>query len=261
LARASVARRISELRAFGRFLLAEGLLDRNPFAGIDGPRLPSRLPKALSAEDAQALVTAPVDDGPHGLRDRAILETLYGGGLRVAELVGLDVADYRPDALTLRVTGKGNRERVALIGDWAADAIDLYLADGRAALMEAATRTTTALFLNGRGGRLSARSVQALTRRHARSVGLDGVTPHVLRHSFATHLLDGGADLRVVQELLGHAQITTTQIYTHVSQARLRTSYLGAHPRADGRPPLRGRRKPRQNSGERPHETSPSRPS
>jgi site-specific recombinase XerD len=198
----------------------------------------------LSVEDAARLMDAPPDTDPAGLRDRAILETLYGAGLRVAELVGLNVTDYQPNAMVMRVTGKGNRERVALLGLCATAALARYLQVARPAFA-AVERTTArrmrdgnALFLNARGGRLSARSVQRVVEHHALAAGLDvEITPHTLRHTFATHLMDGGADLRVVQELLGHQKLATTQVYTHVSQTRLGEAYLAAHPRAAARPP------------------------
>jgi site-specific recombinase XerD len=232
-ARTSIARRVSELRAFGRFLVNEGEAEFNPFAGLRAPRTSDRLPRVLSGQQVAALLDAPPVDGAEGLRDRAILETLYGGGLRVSELVGLDCCDFDRLGSTLRVSGKGDRERTALIGQFAVAALDRYLQEGRPEHAGASNGGTAALFLNTRGGRLSARSVQRLLRRYARSIRLpDGVTPHTLRHTFATHLLDGGADLRVVQELLGHAALATTQVYTHVSEARLREAYLGAHPRA-----------------------------
>ena len=232
IARASVARRASELRAFGRFLSREGLSPRDPFASCPLPRAPKRLPRVLTAEQAGALLEAPADAEPAGLRDRAMLECLYGGGLRVAELVGLDLRDLSLASRTLRVTGKGDRERVALIGRSAVDALARSQQAGRPELVASARRPSEALFLNQRGGRLTARSVQRIIAAAARAAGIDQrVTPHVLRHSFATHLMDGGADLRVVQELLGHQNLATTQVYTHVSQERLREAYRGAHPR------------------------------
>ncbi|MDI7275277.1 MAG: tyrosine-type recombinase/integrase, partial [Anaerolineae bacterium] len=165
-------------------------------------------------------------------RNRAILEVLYAGGLRVSELVGLDLEDYDARRGELRVLGKGNKERLALLGAPARFWLDRYIREGRH-LFTAGQKRQPALFLNHRGGRLTARSVQAVLRACAVQAGLDKrVTPHTLRHTFATHLLDGGADLRVVQELLGHAQLSTTQIYTHVSRSRVRAVYLKAHPRA-----------------------------
>lgn len=233
LARASIARRASQLRSFGSFLVREGSAPANPFAGLRSPRVPDRLPDVLSTDQIEALLDAPPVRGAVGLRDRAMLETLYGGGLRVSELVTLDVGDYDANAATLRVTGKGDRERTALIGGFCIRAVDRYLTRGRPEFASQGRARDSALFLNHRGRRISSRSVQRMLRRYAKSVRLpESVTPHTLRHSFATHLLDGGADLRVVQELLGHAVLSTTQVYTHVSEARLRDAYLSAHPRA-----------------------------
>ncbi len=232
-ARSSIARRVSELRAFGTFLVREGMAELNPFAGMRSPRQETRLPKVLTVEQVFELLDAPTPDGVIGIRDRAILETLYGAGLRVSELTGLNSRDADLTASTLRVTGKGNRERTALMGAYAVMALERYLSESRPVLACGDGTTEPALFLNQRGNRLTARWVQQLLRRYALSVGLpDTVTPHTLRHTFATHLLSGGADLRVVQELLGHEALATTQVYTHVSQKRLRAVYLSAHPRA-----------------------------
>ena len=188
----------------------------------------------LAVEEVLALLEAPDASSPAGVRDRAILEVLYGAGLRVSELSGLDLRDTSLGERTLRVLGKGAKERLALVGRHTVTALRRYVATGRPALAEAGKGAPSeALFLNARGGRLSARSVQRLVQRHGRSIGLDEtITPHVLRHSFATHLMDGGADLRAVQELLGHTSLAATQVYTHVSQARAREALLSAHPRA-----------------------------
>lgn len=231
IARASIARRMSQLRAWGAFLRREGIVQLDPFAVLALPRVPKRLPRVLTADEAARMMETPSESEPAGLRDRAILETLYAGGLRISELVGLDLRDLELEARRLRVTGKGNRERVALIGHPAAGAIARYLSRGRPELAAAGKRPHAALFLNHRGGRLGARSVQRLLASSAAAAGISRrITPHVLRHSFATHLMDGGADLRVVQELLGHRSLATTQIYTHVSQVRLTEAYLAAHP-------------------------------
>lgn len=233
LARASVSRRLSELRAFANFLVREGLVARSVYHLVSLPRVPERLPKYLEPEETIRLLLVPEPDSPQGLRDRAILEAFYAAGVRVSELVGLDVGDYDPERLELRVLGKGARERIAYLGVAARDAINTYLQSGRPPLVAKQGRSSTALFLNRLGGRLSGRSVDTLVRGYARAAGIDRVvTPHVLRHTFATHLLNGGADLRYVQEMLGHADVSTTQVYTHVSQARLRRVYALAHPRA-----------------------------
>ncbi len=231
-ATASIARRLFELRAFGDYLLRHGAWEGNLFRRIDAPRLPRRLPRVLSVEEVQRLLAVPDVSRPQGLRDRAILETLYASGVRVSELVGLDVDDLDLRRGELRVVGKGDKERLALLGRPAVAALRRYLADGRPALQREG-RATRALFLNRLGGRLSVRSVSEMVRRAGRSAGLSQrVTPHLLRHTFATHLLDGGADLRAVQELLGHESIATTQIYTHVSTRHARQVYDRAHPGA-----------------------------
>lgn len=235
LSPSSVARRLSELRSFGQFLVRAEQLSQNLFRLISLPRTPERLPKYLDVDEVLAMLRAPDTSSPGGLRDRAILEVLYASGVRVSELVGLDIGDYDGDAQQLRVVGKGDKERIALLGRPACRALDAYIAAGRPELLKGRREaaTTSAMFLNRFGGRLSSRSVSGLIRRAAVAAGIpQKVTPHVLRHTFATHLLDGGADLRYIQELLGHANISTTQVYTHVSQERLRQVYLGAHPRA-----------------------------
>ncbi len=241
-ARASIARRLSELRSLGAYLVRHGLATRNPFAAVRTPRVPTRLPRALSTEQVAALIDGQPASDPIGLRDQAILETLYGAGLRVSELVLLDVADYDPRRATLHVCGKGDRERVALLGRYGLEALDHYLADGRPRLLAARRTAERALFVNRWGRRLTTRSVQRLVeRRRLLLPEPAAATPHTLRHSFATHLLAGGADLRSVQDLLGHQRLSTTQIYTHVSQVHLRRAYQAAHPRAGHHVPERFR--------------------
>ncbi len=229
-AKASIARRLSELRSFGRFLMRERIVPQNPFRAVSSPKLPKRLPSAISQPDARTLVTAPDLTTPQGLRDRAMLEVLYGGGVRVSELVGLNLASLDTRRHELLVWGKGAKERIALLGEPAVNALVDYIEHGRPKLLK---RTTNALFLNRLGGRLTTRSVMTITKKYTRLSGIDKkVSPHTLRHTFATHLLDGGADLRSVQELLGHARLSTTQIYTHISQNRAREVYLRSHPLA-----------------------------
>jgi len=252
-ARGSIARKWSALRAFFRYLVREGAAPPNPLwtrrsgsARSLMPKLPRSLPFAVSHDDAARLVEAPAS-APFGgddrqrafaLRDRALLELLYGAGLRVSEVEGLNTSGVNLSTREARVLGKGSKERIAIFGVQAREAIALYLREGRPALVAASTgkrKPVEALFLNKNGGRLTRRWVQAVVKRYALQAGLDPrVHTHTLRHSFATHLLDGGADLRVVQDLLGHASPSTTQIYTHVSQEEQRKKYLKAHPRAKG---------------------------
>jgi integrase/recombinase XerD len=227
----SVVRTLSGVRSFHRFLLREGDAASDPTEGVVRPRLPRSLPRPLSIDDVERLLAAPKPTDPKGLRDRAVLETMYGAGLRVSELVGLDVDDVDLEDGSVRVLGKGGKERDVPLGRYAREAIEAYLSRARPAA--ATARTRSALFLNVRGGRLSRQACWNAIREHARVAGIDKrVTPHSLRHSFATHLLDGGADVRVVQELLGHASIATTQVYTLVTREHLREVYFTAHPRA-----------------------------
>ncbi|MEX0983475.1 MAG: site-specific tyrosine recombinase XerD [Actinomycetota bacterium] len=227
----SVARALSTVRSFHRFLLREGLADRDPAAGVIRPRLPRALPHPLGQHEVLSLLEAPSVGSPAGLRDRAVLELLYGAGLRVSEATGMDVDDLDLEEGALRVLGKGGREREVPLGRFAREALGTYLLTGRPAL--ASVRTRGALFLNTRGGRLTRQSVARLVAGYARFAGIGrSVSPHDLRHSFATHLLDGGADVRVVQELLGHASVATTQIYTLVTAEHLREVFEKAHPRA-----------------------------
>ena len=229
--KASIARRMAELRSFGDFLVREDVLERNPFRTVGAPRIPKRLPQYLTTAELEVLLSVPDTSTPRGLRDRAIIEVLYAAGLRVSELVGLNVRDVDSAQAQVRVVGKGGKERIGLLGRPAVRAVSAYLNGGRPELL--GQRPTGALWLNHRGGRLTVRGVALVLDKAGRQAGIrTPVTPHVLRHTFATHLLDGGADLRVVQELLGHANLVTTQIYTHVSQSRAREVYLGAHPRA-----------------------------
>ena len=232
----SVARTLSAVRSFHRFLLREGVTDRDPAVGVPQPRLPRSLPRPLPVEDVRRLLEAPDEGSPIGLRDGAILELLYGSGLRISELTGLDVDDLDLEEGSVRVLGKGGKEREVPLGSFGRDSIGAYLTRGRPVLASAVTRG--AVFLNARGGRLSRQSCARLLGRYVRLAGIDRrVTLHTLRHSFATHLLEGGADVRVVQELLGHASVATTQIYTLVTARHLREVYEEAHPRARRRVP------------------------
>jgi integrase/recombinase XerD len=227
----SVARALSAVRSFHRFCLREGLAPRDPAAGVARPRVPRGLPHPLAVDEVRRLLEAPDPSTPDGRRDRALLELLYGSGLRVSEATGLDVDDLDLDEGFVRVLGKGGKERDVPMGSFARDALSAYLAGGRPALAGPSSRG--ALFLGTRGGRLARQSVGRSVARYARDAGIArAVSPHDLRHSFATHLLDGGADVRVVQELLGHASVATTQIYTLVTREHLREAYETAHPRA-----------------------------
>lgn len=228
----SVARSLAAVRSFHRFLVREGETTADPAEGVARPKVPRNLPRPLSVEEVGALVAAPAEDGnPASLRDRAMLETLYGAGLRISELVGLDVDDVDLDEGSVRPMGKGSRQRVVPLGRYAVKALSAYLVRGRPSL--ARSRSRSALFLNQRGGRLSRQGCTNIVKAMARRAGIrKRVTPHMLRHSFATHLLEGGADVRVVQELLGHASVATTQIYTLVTGDRLREVYFESHPRA-----------------------------
>ncbi|MGC8666506.1 MAG: tyrosine recombinase XerC [Chthonomonadales bacterium] len=232
--RATLARKQAALRAFFGWLRRMGRIARDPSRGLVAPRQPRRLPKFLRSAEIEALMAAPGTD-PAGLRDRALLELLYASGLRASEAVGLDVGDLDLEAGEVRVRhGKGGRERIALLGSSAVQAIEDYLAMGRPKLASRGKgRTCQALFLNKLGSRLSDRGIRRTFDRYAASASQHlKITPHVLRHTFATHLLENGADLRVVQELLGHASLSSTQIYTHVTSERLKAVYDEAHPRA-----------------------------
>ncbi len=240
LSPASVARAVVAVRSLHRFALAEGLTAGNPTETVQPPQPPRRLPKALSLDQVQAMLDVPATDTELGLRDAALLELLYGTGLRISEAVALDVdevdriARVEPGqpAPGLRVLGKGNKERIVPMGSYARAAIAAYLVRARPTLARRGPGTP-ALFLNARGGRFSRQSAWSMLQDVAARAGITtDVSPHTLRHSFATHLLDGGADVRVVQELLGHASVTTTQIYTLVTVDHLREVYLSSHPRA-----------------------------
>jgi len=228
-----VSRVLSAVRSFHRFLVSEGIAPHDPTSEVVRPRIPRPLPHPLSVEGVRRLIEAPDRSTPTGLRDRAILELLYGSGVRVSELTGLDVDDLDLEGGFVRVVGKGGKEREVPVGRHAQHALSSYLTRARPGL--AGQRTRGALFLNTRGGRLSRQACAKLLGAYAARAGIGRrVSPHDLRHSFATHLLEGGADVRVVQELLGHASVATTQIYTLVTREHLREVYYAAHPRARG---------------------------
>jgi len=254
LAASSAARAMAAVRGLHAFATAEGLADADPASQLPPPVPARRLPRAIGIAEVERLLAAAAlggaaapggaapagaalggaAGGPLQLRDRALLELLYGTGARISEAVGLDVDDV--GAPTLRLAGKGGKHRIVPVGSYAAQALDAYLVRGRPALAAATRRgsASPAVFLNARGGRLSRQGAWGVLKAAADRAGLTGVSPHTLRHSFATHLLDGGADVRVVQELLGHASVTTTQVYTLVTVDKLREVYAAAHPRAFG---------------------------
>ena len=233
LAATSAARTLVAVRGLHRFLAREGVLDADPARRVSPPKAPSRLPKAIPVEDVERLLeAASVGDTPASLRDRALLEVLYGTGARISEAVGLDVDDLEGNEGVVRLRGKGGKDRIVPLGSYAASALEAWLVRGRPAFAARGVGTP-ALFLNSRGGRLSRQSAWSVLRACAERAHVEGhLSPHTLRHSFATHLLEGGADVRVVQELLGHASVTTTQIYTLVTVQRLREVYAQSHPRA-----------------------------
>jgi integrase/recombinase XerD len=238
LAASSVARALVSVRGLHRFAAREGRVETDVSAPVRPPVPPKRLPRALSVEQITALLEAAGgdaagEDAPRALRDRALLEFLYGTGSRISEAVGLDLDELDLEGGAVRLLGKGSRERIVPVGRLAREALMAYLVRGRPVLI---SRATPAVFLSARGNRLSRQSAWTILQDAARRAGIDPavVSPHVLRHSYATHLLDGGADVRVVQELLGHASVTTTQVYTLVTVDRLREVYAAAHPRARG---------------------------
>lgn len=236
LAASSAARTISAVRGLHAFAVREGMTESDPAREVRPPTLPRRLPKALQLTDVEAiLAAAAAGEPPRTLRDRALLEVLYGSGARISEAVGLDVDDLDVPGGLVRLYGKGGKERVVPIGSYAREAVTAYLVRARPELARAG-RGTPALFLNARGGRLTRQGAWGVLKIAADRAGVPAqrVSPHTLRHSFATHLLDGGADIRVVQELLGHASVTTTQVYTLVTVEHLREAYVAAHPRALG---------------------------
>jgi integrase/recombinase XerD len=239
LAPSSIARALVAVRSFHRFCAAEGLLRDDPTEGVRAPRVAPGIPKALTEAEVEALLGAVTGDGPRAERDRALLELLYATGIRISEAVGLDLRDLDLELGVVRVVGKGDKERVVPVGRAARAVLGSYLRHGRLALRRRGRSAgADPVFLNARGGRLSRQTGWGIVRRAAAHVGLEGrLSPHVLRHSCATHMLEHGADLRVVQELLGHASISTTQVYTKVSPERLRAVYEAAHPRARGRGP------------------------
>ena len=231
---ASVERALSAVKSFHKFMAREGITERNPTSTLKLPKKAQRLPDCISIDDAMRLLDQDFPQDERGLRDRCELEVLYGCGLRVSELCGLNLRDLYLDDEFLRVFGKGSKERLVPITGTALAALRSYLEDARAKLAAHAHGASDpeAVFLNKNGRRISRQSVCTTCERYGSYVGIEGLHPHILRHSFATHMLSGGADLRVLQEILGHADIATTQIYTHVDRTQLQEVYIAAHPRA-----------------------------
>jgi integrase/recombinase XerD len=228
---ATLQRKIACLRSFYRHLRREQILDHDPAADLRAPRSRARLPKVLSRDEVARLLEQPAGNSAAALRDRALLETMYACGLRASEAIGLELSELDLEGGILRARGKGSKERIVPIGGKAIDALSAYLEHGRPRLV--GIRPERRVFVNLRGGGLSRQGLYKIVRRHARTAGLERrMSPHTLRHTFATHLLAGGCDLRSLQEMLGHADIGTTQIYTHLSAGRLRDVYFDAHPRA-----------------------------
>jgi integrase/recombinase XerC len=240
--KASAARKLSAIRAFGRYLRREGIIDGDPAALVGTPKREHRIPNHLAVDEMAKLLETPDTSAPLGRRDKAILELFYASGLRLSELVGLDVEDVNLSARVVRVLGKGRKERIVPFNQSTAGALRVWLGDRpafapaglrRGKEVTSRGRSRDPLFLNYQGGRLSTRSVDKLVRRYVSACSTRyGISPHALRHSFATHLLEAGADLRAIQELLGHARLSTTQRYTHVNAAQLIDTYRKAHPKA-----------------------------
>lgn len=228
----SLQRSLATLKAFHAFAVREGFCSKNPTETIPMPRKPQRLPDVLSIEQVCGMLDAVDDTDPLGLRDRAMLEVLYGCGLRVSELCGLDCDRVDLQEGFVLVRGKGGKERIVPLSGEAARTVQRYLEEGRSQLLKPYATPTTAVFLNARGGRLSRQSVFKLVQRCGLQIGVKDLHPHSLRHSCATHMLEGGADLRVIQDMLGHSDISTTQIYTHVQRSHIKEEYIHAHPRA-----------------------------
>jgi integrase/recombinase XerD len=228
---ATIHRKSACLRSFYRHLRREGLRDSDPTATLTAPRRSRKLPQVLTRGEVEKLLSQPRGTDPHALRDRALLELMYASGLRASEAIGLELSDLDVEERVLRARGKGSKERVVPIGQAALKALTVYLERGRPEL--AKNRPEPYVFLNFRGGQLTRQGLYKIVRRHATTAGLaDRMSPHTLRHTFATHLLAGGCDLRSVQEMLGHADVSTTQLYTHLSSERLKDVYFKAHPRA-----------------------------
>lgn len=237
--KASMARKLASLRSFFRYMLQQDAVDQNPAALVPTPKQNKHLPEYLYESEVETVLQAPDSSEPLGQRDRALLEILYATGVRVSELVAMDIDDLDFSSREIKVIGKGNRERVVLMGERAVSALRRYLSDGRRRLLERAqSPAETALFLNRNGGRLSVRGVQQRVHKHViEAAASSRISPHAMRHTFATHMLDGGADLRSIQALLGHSSLSTVGIYTHLTTERMKRVYDAAHPLADDSQP------------------------
>jgi integrase/recombinase XerC len=236
LARTTILRKIASLRSFFKYLTLQEIIEFNPFLHLKNPKKNQKLPQFMYIREIEKLLSIP-DSTPQGLRDRAIIEVLYGAGIRVSELTGLNLEDLDLKRGYIRVFGKGSKERISFLGRTGCQALNNYLNKGRPFYLSRGGRNNTtvvsAVFLNKYGGRLSDRGIRRILDKYIKKAAIDRkVSPHTLRHSFATHLLEGGADLRAVQEMLGHASISTTQIYTHLDREKIRRTYDQAHPRA-----------------------------
>ncbi len=232
MSRATMARKLASLRSFVKYMCREDILPGNPIANVSTPKQDRRLPRFLYSTEIELLLNAPDTSKPLGCRDKAILETLYASGVRVSELVAINLADIDWGEETILIRGKGNKERLAPLGRQARQALLEYIENGRGLLMQAGHAVNEAVFLNRFGGRLSGRSIRNIIDKYVEEVAItQKVSPHTLRHSFATHLLNAGADLRSVQELLGHVKLSTTQIYTHLTRENIKTIYDNSHPR------------------------------
>ncbi|MDO8886535.1 site-specific tyrosine recombinase XerD [Candidatus Oleimmundimicrobium sp.] len=230
LAASTISRNVAAIKTFHKFLVQEGVTENFPTVNLKFPKVPRKLPRVFSVDEIINLLNQPNGVTPAGLRDKAILEFLYGAGIRVSELVSLNVEDIDFESGYIRVFGKGSKERIVPIGSYALESVSNYIKNGRIKMTKG--RYGSALFLNQRGGRLTRQGCWKLLNKYAGQAGLKNIHPHSLRHSFATNLLQAGADLRSVQEMLGHADISTTQIYTHVSREHLKEVYMMNHPRA-----------------------------
>lgn len=230
-ANSTISRCIASTRSFFNYLLQEGLIAKNPTMELESPKLEKKLPRVLTTGEVERLLAQPLIGDHHGLRDKAMLELLYASGIRVSELVSLNISDFDPRVGFLRCSGKGMKERIVPIGSLAINSVNDYLAGSRHRLLK--SNGETALFVNQHGNRMTRQGFWKILKKYARKTNINGeITPHTLRHSFATHLLENGADLRSVQEMLGHSDISTTQIYTQITRRKIREIYDQTHPRA-----------------------------